>query len=156
MAILHVEDQAVIREIVRRALEAHGFSVVSVDGVVAAKAAVMERDDLTGALVDIRLRDGSGIDLCEWIAVHRRGLAAHVAFLTGSADVEARERLAKLRCRILSKPFEITDLLALAADWEGVAHVESPRTGTERTPPAPSPALGEARGERFGRDLYLK
>ena len=144
MAILHVEDQAVIREVVQRALESHGFSVVPAEGVAAAKAAVMERDDLAGALVDIRLRDGSGIDLCEWIAVHRPALAAHVAFLTGSAEVEARERLAKLGCRILSKPFEITDLLALAADWEGVADVDSPRTSTDRIPATPSPALGDA------------
>jgi hypothetical protein len=67
-----------------------------------------------------------------------------VAFVTGSADSEARERLAKLKCRILSKPFEIVDLLGIAAAWEGVADVESPRARTERTPPAPSRALGEA------------
>lgn len=144
MAILHVEDQAVIREVVQRALEAHGFSVVSVEGVAAAKSALMEREDLTGALVDIRLRDGSGIDLCEWIAVHRPALAGRVAFVTGSADIEARERLANLKCRILSKPFEIVDLLGIAADWEGVADVESPRARAERTPPAPTRALGEA------------
>jgi len=144
MAILHVEDQAVIREVVKRALEAHGFSVVSAEGVAAAKDAVMERDDLTGALMDIRLRDGSGIDLCEWIAVHRPSLAARSAFVTGSADAEARGRLAKLGCRILSKPFEIADLLRLVADWEGVADVEAPRTRPERNVAAPSPTLGEA------------
>src|SRR5262249_28059154 len=127
MAILHVEDEAVIRDVVQRALEAHGFSVVPAEGVAAAKAAVMERDDLAGALMDIRLRDGSGIDLCEWITVHRPGLAARCAFVTGSADAEARERLAKLGCRILSKPFEIADLLQLAADWEGVADIETPQ-----------------------------
>jgi CheY-like chemotaxis protein len=144
MAILHVEDQAVIREVVQRALESHGFSVVSAEGVAAAKATVMERDDLTGALMDIRLRDGSGIDLCEWIAVHRPGLAAHSAFVTGSADAEARERLAKLGCRILTKPFEIADLLQLAADWEGVANVEPPRTRTARSPASPSSTFGQA------------
>jgi CheY-like chemotaxis protein len=143
MAILHVEDQAVIREVVKRALEAHGFSVVPVEGVAAAKAAVMERGDLTGALIDIRLRDGSGVDLCEWIAVHRPGLAARCAFVTGSADAEARERLAKLECRILSKPFEIADLLRLAAEWEGVADVEPPQTRTEPNVAAPSRTLGE-------------
>lgn len=144
MAILHVEDQAVIREVVKRALEAHGFSVVSAEGVAAAKAAVMERDDLTGALMDIRLRDGSGVDLCEWIAVHRPGLAARSAFVTGSADAEARGRLAKLGCKILSKPFEIADLLQIAADWEGVAEVQPPRPSPEPNAAAPLPTLGEA------------
>lgn len=144
MAILHVEDHAVIREVVQRALEAHGFSVVSAEGVAAARVAVMERDDLTGALLDIRLRDGSGVDLCEWIAVHRPSLAARSAFVTGSADLEAHGRLAKLGCRILRKPFEIADLLRLAAEWEGVADVEPPRTRTERDVAEPSPTLGEA------------
>jgi CheY-like chemotaxis protein len=144
MAILHVEDQAVIREVVQRALHAHGFSVVPAEGVAAAKAAVMERADLRGALIDIRLRDGSGIDLCEWIAVHRPGLAAQCAFVTGSADAEARGRLAKLGCRILSKPFEIADLLQLAADWEGVAEGEPPRGRTEPNVAAPSSTLGDA------------
>ena len=133
-----------IREVVQRALEAHGFSVVPVEGVAAAKAAVMEHDDLTGALIDIKLRDGSGIDLCEWIAVHRPGLAAHCAFVTGSADAEARGRLAKLESRILGKPFEIADLLQLAADWEGVADVEPARTRADPNVAAPSSTLGEA------------
>jgi len=148
MAILHVEDQAVIREVVKRALEANGFSVVPAEGVAAAKAAVVERDDLKGALIDIRLRDGSGIDLCEWIAVQRPSLAVRCAFVTGSADAEARERLAKLGCRILSKPFEIADLLQLAAEWEGVADVESPRTRAEPNVAAPSSTLSEASIER--------
>jgi CheY-like chemotaxis protein len=143
MAILHVEDQAVIRDVVRRALEAGGFSVVSAEGVAAAKAAVMEHEDLTGALVDIRLRDGSGIDLCEWMLVHRPDLAARFAFLTGSADAQTRDRLAQLGCRVLSKPFEIADLLRVAADLENVAAVE-PRARTDRNSAAPFPTLGDA------------
>jgi len=144
MAILHVEDQTVIREVVRRALEAHGFSVVSAEGVAAAKAAIMDRDDLTSVLLDIRLRDGSGIDLCEWIAVHRPALAARSAFVTGSVDVEARERLATLGCRVLAKPFEILDLLGLAGDMEGVADVEPRPTRAERNVGAQSSTLGDA------------
>ena len=137
-----------IRDVVRRALEAHGFVVVSAEGVVAAKAVVMERDDLTGALLDIRLRDGSGLDLCEWIAANRPALAARAAFVTGSADAEALERLAKLRCRILRKPFEIADLVALAAEWEGVAPAGSLRARMERGVAAQPPTLGEASLER--------
>jgi CheY-like chemotaxis protein len=46
MATLHVEDQEVIRDVVRRALEASGFSVVSAAGVRAARLALTERDDI--------------------------------------------------------------------------------------------------------------
>ena len=128
MAILHVEDEAVIREVVRRALEAHGYAVVSVNGVQEAKLALAERGDLVGALLDVRLRDGSGLDLYDWVAVHHPALAGRVAFVTGSAGAEAFGRLAAIGCRILEKPFEIAALLRLAEEWEGAADArESPQ-----------------------------
>lgn len=118
MAILHVEDEVVIRELVRRALEPPGFAVVSVDGVHAAKQALADRRDLTGALLDIRLRDGNGLDLYDWIAVHHPAIARRVAFVTGSADVDVLGPLAAINCRILRKPFEITELIQIVAEWE--------------------------------------
>jgi CheY-like chemotaxis protein len=107
------------REIVRQALKAFGFAVVSADGVQAAKLALDARDDLVGALLDVRLRDGSGVELYEWIAVNHPGLAGRVAFLTGSADSDGNQALQATGCRILSKPFELVDLSRLAAEWEG-------------------------------------
>ena len=123
MTVLHVEDQPVIREIVWRALEPSGFTIVSVEGVGAAKLALAERDDVTSALLDIRLRDGSGLDLYDWIGLHRPALAPRVAFVTGSADAEALEPLAAIGCPVLTKPFEIADLRRLVAEWESVADV---------------------------------
>ena len=119
MAILHVDDQEAIRDIVRRALEASGLVVVSADGVRAAELALTERDDLTGVLLDVRLRDGSGLDIHGWIARHRPALATRVAFVTGSADTEAMGRLVTLGCPVIRKPFELADLWRLAAEWEG-------------------------------------
>ena len=121
MAILHVEDQAVIREVVSRALEVHGFDVASVDGVGAAKRALEERSDIAGVLLDVRLRDGSGLELYEWIAAHYPALAGRVGFLTGSADTEAFQPLVAVGCQIIKKPFEIVELVRVVAEWEGVA-----------------------------------
>jgi CheY-like chemotaxis protein len=121
MTILHVEDQAVIREVVRRTLEPSGFTIVLAEGVGAAKLALAERDDVTSALLDIRLRDGSGLDLYDWIGVHHPALARRVAFVTGSAGAEALEPLAASGCPVLTKPFEIDDLRRLVAQWETVA-----------------------------------
>jgi len=111
----------VIREVVRRALEPSGFTILSVEGVGAAKLALAERHDVTSALLDIRLRDGNGLDLYDWIGIHRPALAPRVAFVTGSADAEALEPLAAIGCPVLTKPFEIDDLRRLMADWETVA-----------------------------------
>ncbi len=118
MAILHVEDQPAIRELVRRALGAFGFAVLSADGVGAAKLALAGRDDVRGALLDVRLRDGSGLALYEWITVHRPALARRVAFVTGSPDAEAFQPLAEVGCAVLTKPFEIADLRRLVTEWE--------------------------------------
>jgi CheY-like chemotaxis protein len=121
VAILHVEDQEVIREVVRRGLEAHGFAVVSVDGVRAAKQACSERDDLAGALLDVRLRDGNGVELYEWIVIHRPNLAVRVAFVTGSADAEVHGALSAIGRPVLRKPFELAHLARYAAAWETAA-----------------------------------
>lgn len=128
MAILHVDDQAAIREIVRRALEAFGFVVVSADSVRAAKLALAEQPDLAGALLDLRLRDGDGGHLYEWIRDHRTDLIGRVAFLTGSADTALHARLAEKGCLVVSKPFEITELVTLASAWEGRDEVEGRRS----------------------------
>ena len=78
MAILHLDDNELIRDVVRRALGASGFSVVSADSVRAAQLALAERDDIAGALLDVRLRDGSGVDLYWWIATQRPARAKRV------------------------------------------------------------------------------
>lgn len=119
MAILHVDDQEAVRAIVARAHESFGFAVVSADGVRAAKLAITARGDLTGAFLDVRLLDGSGVDLYEWIGVHRPALAARVAFLTG--DAESRDSLATLDRPIIVKPFELGALRRFAAEWEPAA-----------------------------------
>ena len=128
MAILHVDDQAAIREIVRRALEAFGFAVVSADSVRAATLALAEQPDLAGAFLDLRLRDGDGGQLYEWIRNHRPDLVGRVAFLTGSADTALYTWLAATGCPVVSKPFEITELVTLASAWEGRDELEPSRS----------------------------
>ena len=121
MAILHVEDNDSVRRAVHRALTVFGLAVVSVEGVGAAKAALTERTDITGALLDIQLGDGSGIDLYQWISTHRPDLAERVAFVTGNADAESSAPLAAIGCPVFPKPCAILDLTRVAAEWEDAA-----------------------------------
>jgi DNA-binding response OmpR family regulator len=132
VAILHVEDQQSIREVVGRALRAFGFAVVSADGVNAAKLALAERDDVRGALLDVRLRDGSGVDLYHWIVANRPDLARRVVFLTGSATAAGLDPLAAIGCPVLRKPFEIADLVRVAAGWEGTVDTTRRRDSVPR------------------------
>jgi DNA-binding NtrC family response regulator len=131
VAILHVDDEPALREIVRQALGAFGIAVVSAEGVQAAKAALDARDDFAGALLDVRLRDGSGSDLYEWITANHPLLAGRVAFLTGSAEAVSSRALQATGCPILPKPFEIIDLARLAVEWEESAR-GAPATADRR------------------------
>ena len=118
MAILHVDDHDALRDVVRRALATHGFAVLSADGVASAKRALEGRDDVTGALLDLGLRDGSGADLYDWLVARRPTLVGRVAFVTGGGGVPAA-RLAATGCPVLEKPFALSDLVRLAEEWEG-------------------------------------
>ena len=120
MTILHVEDHEPTRDVVRQALRAHGIGVVSVEGVGAAKRVIAERADVAGALVDLRLRDGSGLELYEWLTTHRPNLAARLAFLSGGGT-ELSRRVAATGLPVIEKPFDLADVVRLAAHWEGVA-----------------------------------
>jgi DNA-binding response OmpR family regulator len=120
VTLLHVEDERTIRVALRRALEAFGISVLSADGVSAARLVLAERRDVTGALLDVLLGDGSGLELYEWITVHRPDLARRVAFLTGSEEDEF-EPVAAYGCPVLTKPFDFAAVLRLAAEWGGAA-----------------------------------
>jgi DNA-binding NtrC family response regulator len=116
--ILHVDDHDGLRELVRRALEVHGFSVVSAAGVAAAKDVLTDRDDVSGALIDVGLRDGTGMELYDWIAVHRPALASKVAFVTGGASAHPGHSLVASGCRVIAKPFPLADIVGLASAWE--------------------------------------
>jgi DNA-binding NtrC family response regulator len=124
VAILHVEDHAATRDVVRQAMKAGGIFVVSVEGVAAAKQAIAAGVEVAGALVDLRLSDGSGLELYEWLAAHHPALAARVAFVSGGGAEIAR-RVAATGRPVFEKPFELADLVRLATRWEN---------GSDRSP----------------------
>jgi CheY-like chemotaxis protein len=121
VAILHVEDHEATRDVVRQALRTHGIAVVSAEGVAAAKQALAHHAaDLSGALLDLRLSDGSGLELYDWLAAHHPALSGRIAFVSGGGT-ELAHRVAAMGRRVLEKPFDLADLVCLAAEWEGAA-----------------------------------
>ena len=117
MTILHVEDHESTRDVVRLALRAQGIAVVSVGGVAAAKLVLADRADVTGALLDLRLPDGSGFEFYEWLIAHRPALAARVAFVSGGGT-ELASRVAAIGRPVLEKPFDLPTLVRVVSDWE--------------------------------------
>jgi DNA-binding NarL/FixJ family response regulator len=81
-----IDDHEALRGALEVMLEQAGHEVVGVAGNLAAATDLLEHSDPEVALVDIRLPDGSGIDLTRSLLERRPDLA--VVLYTGDADAE--------------------------------------------------------------------
>ncbi|WP_005036200.1 sigma-54-dependent transcriptional regulator [Holophaga foetida] len=83
--ILLVEDEESFREVLQLGLEPEGFRAVTVSGVHEAKA-LLQGSTFDAVVSDLRLKDGSGIDLLVWIK--GQGLETPVIIMTAFATTE--------------------------------------------------------------------
>jgi diguanylate cyclase (GGDEF)-like protein/PAS domain S-box-containing protein len=86
MRVLHVEDNATDADLARRELirQAPDLELSRAATLAEAKARLKSAPALDAALVDIKLPDGSGLELLAWI--RERRLPTAVVILTGSGD----------------------------------------------------------------------
>jgi two-component system, OmpR family, response regulator len=108
--VLVVEDDADLRDLLRRGLDEEGFTVRAVarggDALEAAQAAPPE-----AVIIDIGLPDADGRDVCQ--ALRSRGIESPVLFLTAREAVP--DRLAGFSAGgddYLTKPFAFAELVA--------------------------------------------
>jgi len=83
--ILLVEDEESFREVLQLGLEPEGFLARAVPGIVEAKA-LLQTATFDAVVSDLRLKDGSGIDLLVWIKA--QGLDLPVIIMTAFATTE--------------------------------------------------------------------
>jgi CheY-like chemotaxis protein len=127
--VLVVDDETLLRGVVRRALESSEISVVEApDGEDA--LALLDR----GVTVDLVLTDFmmariSGLQVMAVLARYRPELP--IIGMTGHADPALREGAAKFGVRVLQKPFEIGTLLVSVR--EGLAERRNGRSVSGRT-----------------------
>lgn len=107
--ILIVEDDTTFAVMLQTWLSKKKFSVVSVSGIAAAKKTLIESSvDLV--LCDLRLPDGDGIDLLEW--VNNRNVNVPLIVMTSYAAIPSAVQAMKLGARdYISKPVNPEDLL---------------------------------------------
>ena len=110
---LVVDDEPDIRELLAITLGRMNIDVETAgDYATAVKRLGSEVYDLV--LTDMRLPDGDGLDLVEWIQAHRPGVP--VAVITAHGNVEAAVRALKLGAfDFLSKPLDLGALRKLIA-----------------------------------------
>ena len=107
--ILIVEDDTTFAVMLQTWLSKKKFSVVSVSGIAAAKKTLIESSvDLV--LCDLRLADGDGIDLLEWVS--NRNVNVPLIVMTSYAAIPSAVQAMKLGARdYISKPVNPEDLL---------------------------------------------
>ena len=107
--ILIVEDDTTFAVMLQTWLSKKKFSVASVSGIAAAKKTLIESSvDLV--LCDLRLPDGDGIDLLEWVS--NRNVNVPLIVMTSYAAIPSAVQAMKLGARdYISKPVNPVDLL---------------------------------------------
>ena len=83
--ILIVEDEPSFRDVLQIGLAPAGFDIVAVSGIAEAKQ-VLTSHVPDAVVSDLRLKDGSGIELLTWMKEH--GLATPVVIMTAFATTE--------------------------------------------------------------------
>ena len=110
-SILVVDDQDSIRHFVTRALEDDGYTVTALASLREARAA-LERDMPDLAIFDLKLPDGTGIDLLRELKVIQPEVP--VVLMTAFGELEtAVEAMSAGAFWFVKKPFQNEELLAL-------------------------------------------
>lgn len=112
LTFLVVDDDAAVRRLVVRGLSVHG-DVEAVGTCAAARLSFRARD-YDAIIMDVRLPDGSGLELIE--LARKRSPAAIVLVLTGSKQHAVIERTLEAGARYLLKPCDTKHLDLIAAE----------------------------------------
>ena len=132
--VLVVEDDRMLCQLVELVLHRKGWNVTCAhDGHAALD--LLRRDLPDVLLLDLMLPDTSGFDVLDWIEKTNPSWLPHVIIFTAAsskviAGLERKHRM----CRILRKPFDITELVngvALCAAAPGMGQGRGPVNETQ-------------------------
>ena len=105
--VLLVEDDAVMRAVVRQQLERGGYAVVESSSGREALTKLREGTSPGFLVTDLRMADGSGGWLVGMVGYEFPGLIARTVVISGDATSAAAAHVsARWRCPVLAKPFD--------------------------------------------------
>jgi CheY-like chemotaxis protein len=112
-SILIIDDDEILRELLSRRLQKQGFDILTAEsGDRGLEAAQFHRPDLI--LLDLRLPDRDGLEVCAQLADARETCFIPVIILTGMEDPDLLRRARAAGCHFfLHKPFDPNVLLTL-------------------------------------------
>lgn len=109
MKILVVDDEPELREVICLGLQNSGWTTVEASGGKEAEA-ILKNEKFDAILSDIRMPQGNGIEL---LTFTRENINLTIPFIlmTGYYDITQKEALDKGANYLLSKPFDLDDLI---------------------------------------------
>jgi signal transduction histidine kinase/CheY-like chemotaxis protein len=111
--VLVVDDEPLVAELLLDALEEGGLAG-RVVGSVAEAVQEVQRAPLRALIVDVRLPDGSGVDLARRALELRPELTGHIALITGSGEDWGKLGIpANAKWPVLGKPFRLEQIAKL-------------------------------------------
>jgi two-component system response regulator PilR (NtrC family) len=140
---LVVDDEPDIRELLSITLERMDVSARVCSDVTSAKQA-LGKDDYDLCLTDMRLADGDGLELVDWIQSKAPGTP--VAVITAHGSVEAAVRALKLGAfDFVSKPLDLNDLRKLVTAALKLKGITPVRAAASQALVGHSPAIEQVR-----------
>ncbi len=108
--VLIAEDEALLREVLQRALEREGYRVLGAGSAETAYE-LLASQPADAVLLDVRLPTMSGLALYLAIVNRWPALAGRIAIMTGDAEAEeVRAWLERNPCTVLRKPFNLREI----------------------------------------------
>lgn len=119
--ILVVDDEPELAELIADIVAGLGYRTVTAPSGHAAQRLLGARDrNIAAILCDIRMPDGDGPGLYDWLAANQPELARRIAFVTGDTlGPSAGRFLARSGCPVIEKPFtpdDIADVLKVLTE----------------------------------------
>lgn len=112
-SVLIIDDEPGITVALMTRLEAKGFTVFhAINGLAGVEAAEMHHPD--AIILDIRMPDIDGFDVCTRIRNRPELADTPIIFLSANVQDSARQRAIEVGgCAFISKPYEAADVIAL-------------------------------------------
>ena len=128
-AVLVVDDEISILQILSIGLRNHGYHARTAQ-TVATAVQIAEEEEFDFALVDIRLPDGNGIEVCEKLrALHPRIV---IVIITGYPDLSTTIEAIRLHAYdYIIKPFRIEQVLQVLARGQNQLTLEDSNTDSQ-------------------------
>lgn len=103
--ILLVEDNPLVREATKRVLERGSMKVTAVCCIEDAKEALSQYA-FAAIVSDVRMPNGTGVDLHEWVAEHHPSLLSKFFFYSGGMSEELESYIIESGCPVFRKPID--------------------------------------------------